>query len=48
MLCVFLLEHAEATPKSPEELQQLNGLILISRLEMVNTLGAVPEKQKMV
>lgn len=33
---------------STDELQQLKGLILISRLEMVNTLGVVAEKQKVV
>lgn len=43
-LRAFLLEHAEDAPKSPEELQQLNGLILISHLELVNALGVLEER----
>ena len=40
----FLLNHLEddeATARSQEQLQQLNGLLILSHLEVVNAIGAL-------
>ncbi|CAM4348851.1 hypothetical protein MB901379_02673 [Mycobacterium basiliense] len=41
----FLLANTEDDePSSPEKLRQLNGLLLLSHLEVVNALGAMEQQ----
>jgi hypothetical protein len=46
-LCAFLLartEQGENVPDSQEQLKQLNGLLILSHLEVINALGALEER----